>query len=379
MGWEKIPLNRLITNAETRLSKDKTNPELNYLLGRLYSYAFAYGMEKSFPVELERGANGFMYYLTIQPVKEAERTPVTDEELEYLEKSLQYYRKSLNRFNTPDKAYLGYAYIVEQAAGYAQRIGAVPGVTEKALSPKEWRLKAVALYRTIIKDYLKNDLKNTSRGMEVQDQFVSEEAAKSLIRLIKSGIGEFKVGEQKELLSALEKFNTMQRWITPLVIPVQPISTWDHRISQPGSATQFDLAGNGSGFTWPWIRPNYAFLVWDPEGSGQITSGRQLFGSGTFWMMFDNGFDALASLDDNLDGWVMGRELLGISVWHDRNGNAASDLGEVLPMQNYSITGLRCSFDYRSKEGLIANRGVLYSRGTSSDLIDWLPKSIPMP
>ena len=59
------------------------------------------------------------------------------------------------------------------------------------------------------------------------------------------------------------------------------------------------------------------WLVYDPKGKGDITSSLQLFGNVTFWLFWENGYHALASLDDNGDGVLTGDELKGLAIWHD--------------------------------------------------------------
>lgn len=43
-------------------------------------------------------------------------------------------------------------------------------------------------------------------------------------------------------------------------------------------------------------------LVRDPQHKSKIESGRQLFGNVTWWMFWRNGYQALAALDDTMDG-----------------------------------------------------------------------------
>ena len=87
-------------------------------------------------------------------------------------------------------------------------------------------------------------------------------------------------------------------------------------------------------------------LVYDPTGEGKIINGYQLFGNWTFGpkkvaslkdtdrsaadgKLWNNGFDALSTLDINSDGEVRGTELEHLSLWFDDNRNAVSEKGEV--------------------------------------------------
>ncbi|MEE2775232.1 MAG: hypothetical protein VYE73_00470 [Acidobacteriota bacterium] len=42
-------------------------------------------------------------------------------------------------------------------------------------------------------------------------------------------------------------------------------------------------------------------VVWDPEQDGRVESGLEFFGSVAFWLFFDNGYQALSTLDDDAD------------------------------------------------------------------------------
>jgi hypothetical protein len=140
------------------------------------------------------------------------------------------------------------------------------------------------------------------------------------------------------------------------------------------STVLFDLDGFAEGRTWPWLQPDTAILVWDPAWEGRIASGRQLFGSVTWWMFWKNGFEPLAALDDNGDGWLTGSELDGIGVWQDRNGNGVSDQGEVIPASQFGVTAIGVR-PQRAVDGVLAERNGVIMRGGSFTLFDWTPHS----
>jgi hypothetical protein len=81
-------------------------------------------------------------------------------------------------------------------------------------------------------------------------------------------------------------------------------------------------------------------LVWDPLDQRTITSGRQLFGNYTFQIFWRNGYEALRALDDDGDGQLTGFELLGLSVWFDRNGDGCSARDEVSSVFDLGIRAL---------------------------------------
>ena len=57
-------------------------------------------------------------------------------------------------------------------------------------------------------------------------------------------------------------------------------------------------------------------------------------------MFWRNGYEPLAALDDNHDGWITDAELTGVSVWRDRDSNGVSDVGEVVPASQFGILAI---------------------------------------
>jgi hypothetical protein len=96
----------------------------------------------------------------------------------------------------------------------------------------------------------------------------------------------------------------------------------------PVARVSFDLDGFGAR-TWNWVTADAAWLVFDPRGTGRITSGLQLFGNVTFWLFWNSGYDALRALDDDGNGVLRGDELIGLAVWRDTNVDGVSQPGEV--------------------------------------------------
>ena len=95
----------------------------------------------------------------------------------------------------------------------------------------------------------------------------------------------------------------------------------------PSARVSFDLDGFGPR-TWTWITPDAGWLVFDPRGTGRITSGLQLFGNVTFWLFWNTGYDALRAFDDDGNGVLRGDELAGLAVWRDVNVDGVSRAGE---------------------------------------------------
>jgi len=108
----------------------------------------------------------------------------------------------------------------------------------------------------------------------------------------------------------------------------------------PQLTVPFDLDGDAVDELWPWIVPDAGWLVWDPQRKGEITSGRQLFGTASGWLFFEDGYRVHDALDDDRSGELRGLELAGIAVWFDRDTDGISDRGEVIPVEELGIVAL---------------------------------------
>jgi hypothetical protein len=134
----------------------------------------------------------------------------------------------------------------------------------------------------------------------------------------------------------------------------------------------FDMDGKGDMGPWTWVRPDTAFVVWDPTGRGRIASGRDFFGEGTFGLFPRDGFAALSLLDDDHDGWVSGRELAGVRLWFDLDSDGHSTTREVRDLTDFGIVALRCTDGVPVADGIENPDGVKLASGDSVPLFDWI-------
>ena len=111
-------------------------------------------------------------------------------------------------------------------------------------------------------------------------------------------------------------------------------------------------------------------MVYDVDGRGKIDSATQMFGVATFTMFWENGYDALSTLDDNHDGRIAGAELAHLAIWRDANGNGVSEQGEVRPLADYNIRQLGCDYQMGDDGVLYSPRGVVFSDGTDRPTFD---------
>src|SRR5207248_328517 len=142
--------------------------------------------------------------------------------------------------------------------------------------------------------------------------------------------------ELSDIRSAIAKLQSKPRTVTPIIFSLTHSGELEMLLAA-GSCARFDLSGDGVARWWPWVKPDTGLLVWDQTNRGRVQSGIQLFGSSTWWIAWQNGYQPLALLDDNHDGWLAGTELRGLAVWCDRNGNGGADKGEVQPVRTLGI------------------------------------------
>lgn len=164
------------------------------------------------------------------------------------------------------------------------------------------------------------------------------------------------------------------------------------------SVVRFNLDPSQRKQYWLWKASGKTpLLVYDPRHEGRITSATQLFGGWTFGGQrvasldqseparpWKNGFDALATLDENGDGKISGAELEPLALWFDHNQDAISQPGEVARLERHNISALYYRdylYDQKS-ENVFIDRG--YERtidGTvvEGKAVDWFTKGADHP
>lgn len=269
--------------------------------------------------------------------------------------------------------YLGLASLYEQYSSYAADANITDQPRQLAyVTTLRTRLTYYLAYRFSIEDarqweYLPLWGLRTS---------VSYEAGTAYLRLAEKApsiADTNSVVQVKADLAKLEKLPTGP--ITPIIFSTQNHASV-RELLDPDTHVAFDLDGTGRKMQWPWIKPSTGLLVWDPHNKGEITSGRQLFGTATWWLLFPSGYAALDALDDNRDGSLSGAELRGIGVWFDKNANGRSDPGEVQPVADFGVQAIRTR-SIGSDHGMPMNaQGIVLKNGTVVPTYDWLVSPI---
>ena len=192
---------------------------------------------------------------------------------------------------------------------------------------------------------------------------VSYEAGKAYLKQAPDG------GRAKEIAGHLAKLEGLPRGpITPvLAAPARSIQQLFN-----GQTASFDISGLGWTQSYPWPGNRAAFVVWDPGCTGTITNGRQLFGSYTWGVFWQDGYQALAMLDDNSDGELAGRELDGIALWTDSNSNGRSDPGEVTSAADRGVKSIHVRAGLTEGIHPCCPGGLEFYHETSWTTWDWM-------
>ncbi|MDW8029008.1 MAG: hypothetical protein RMK94_11520 [Armatimonadota bacterium] len=272
--------------------------------------------------------------------------------------------------------WLGLGWVLEQGIKFADKLPAPFLEKPKIVSAEDWLKEALKAYQQAFRLSIKNDLARRgflSGSLGLPSGSIAQEAGEAILRLQegrKLGIAERL--ELQKIKREVDALKGKPRAITPIIFPIESPLPISSLVSQ--RSVIFDLDGDGIKERWQWVNSQAAFLVWDRERTGQINSGLQLFGSVTWWMFWRDGYEALAALDDDGNGWLEGKELDGIFVWHDKNSNGVSEQGEVLSIERFGIVRISVKAKGRDGEVLLNPKGIQLRDGRFLPTYDWVSK-----
>jgi hypothetical protein len=343
---EKIPVDRLITNLETQVAQAPENTTKRYALGRLHAMAFWRGQ---FEADQSRSTSlpwfGYCDHFTMEGQPQVPNA----EAREHLKKAVAYLRQVTQQDTNHLVAALGLGWCLEQA-------GDLPA--------------ALAQYRKVVAQAWKSE--EAGHGIGPCGSMTEEACGYLLPRLDKTA----DAAEIARLNGIQEKLKQMPRAMTPILLPVGKETDLDHLIDSDARVV-FDLDGSGVEHPWQWIRPNAAWLVFDYDGRGEITSGLQMAGAVAFWIFWDNGYAALSALDADNNSVLEGAELDGLALWRDANRNGQSEPGEVRPLRDYGIIRLQCLPQTHSTGIPYHPAGAALKNGSTLPTYDWTAKTSP--
>lgn len=338
---QTVPVARLAANLERELAADPKNAETHLKLARLYGMAYSVNADEVPVASQPSGSQEVWFGHEPDLVPHATRGSAetrSDASKRYLKQSLTHYRSALDLNPESLTARLGYGWTLQQSGDMVGAATEYRKVIERAW-PKE----------------------QSTRATVPGQRFYTAETAGYLIPLLDPVKD---AAERAELERRVQHLARIPRAITPIAVPLidnLPV----RQVVDLDAAVLFDADGSGHRRQWTWISPQAAWLVYDAPGTGRITSALQWFGDVTFWLFWNNGYDALAALDDNGDGELKGAELRHLALWRDGNSNGVSDRGEVQPLSQHGIVGLSCR--YSRGDGLLiaaqSKQGVRFESG----------------
>jgi tetratricopeptide (TPR) repeat protein len=345
----QVPVERLVANLEKAAAANPSDVQTRINLARLHAMAFALKTD-TLPASVDKdGVESPWFGNEPQPTPRRDKpapTPAAEAAArEHLKKSIARYEEALKLSPGNLLALLGYGWVLQQSGNAA---------------------RAIEQYRRVIAIAWpsEKDIKGRFPGQTI---YVYE-AAGYLITLLDR---DRDAAEIADLQKKRTGFENLPRAVTPIAIPLADSLTLD-RVHNSLARVRFDADGSGLDRQWTWIGPDAGWLVFDRDGKGQITSALQLFGNVTFWLFWNNGYDALAALDDDGSGQVEGNELREIAIWRDLDADGVSDRGEVLPVIAYGVRAL--SYAHEIGDGVdlaaVSARGAQFVDGTTRPTYD---------
>ena len=386
--WEPVPTNRLFANVGKYVRGHPNDARGHYTLGRLH--AMVYSMGTRVPDKLVVVAKGwktgkptplpdFARYDSVRVTPPAVSGKLPETLRMHLASSLGEYRWAVTMAPNEPLYLLGYAWMLEQGAPHTAE---VPETAKEAGLPATedaFRQRALETYRRAYSLTVQKELAAAERDLNAGDHSIATEAGEGILSILvrRPRKTTAEKEEQTRVKREIAEIGLKPGWITPIILSIRSAAGLHELLSS--RTTHFDLAAEGRPGTWPWVKPDTGILVWDPDRTGKIVSGRQLFGSRTWQMIWRNGYEALAALDDDGNGWLEGRELAGIAIWFDRNGNGRSDPGEVVPVSVVGVTRIAVRPDGDSDGVPWVAAGVEFADGRRLPTWDWTPSSLAAP
>jgi tetratricopeptide (TPR) repeat protein len=346
-----VPVERLIRNLEAIAEKDPKNAQVRFNLARVHAMAYALKTDTARVVKNKENQGAWFGYepnhVPFKAVSTNDKNKLNAAR-EHLARAIEQYEEALKLDPGNLTAALGHAWCVEQS-----------GDKERAI--KEYR---EVIETAWVKE---KDLTRAPLGWHS----VTAEAAGYLIPLLDKDKDR---AEIDVLQARIKRMSSVPRPITPIAVPLRDGLTASDLEDRSARVT-FDADGTGLKKSWTWITNDAGWLVYDPHGTGEIGSALQMFGSVTFWMFWENGYQALAALDNDGNGILAGRELQGLAIWQDIDGDGVSDRGEVRRLVEWGIVGISCRYvrDGKHPDGIAYSpRGIYFRDGSIRPSYDFI-------
>jgi tetratricopeptide (TPR) repeat protein len=383
----EVPIDRLLKNLQVRLERNTNDFEAIYYLARAQSMAYAYvkgsvgisvredGMPLYLHSPFDRGIPDSVQNFDTDNDRKLARQHLTNA-ITLFQRALVLLKESTNinkRAWTMLPVPLGLAWCLDQAGRTNDAISMYRKTLDAA-----WKIEVTCDFD--FKQWVTNSWENvqatayppgTNKYSCIGEICYSQEIIGYLLRLLDSAKDKEEIGHLK---FEKWKLSTMERAISPILIPLEANAGFDELVDK-NARVAFDLDGSRFKRKWAWLTPKAGWLVFDPERTGCVESALQMFGNVTFWIFWSNGYEALSALDDNADGLLSGPELRGLAIWNDRNCDGVSDPGEVTPVEDLGIEVISCRSQVDAKGMHWNPAGVIFANGTFRASYDWIVPS----
>lgn len=365
MSPSSLPAARVISNLEARIRKNPADAEQRYMLGRVYYTMFCANDSRAIRLYGTEASPSFPNEHTSPWEFQSRKPSFGGKATLNLQKALRSLKQAVMMGGgTPGLYSLTLACAYEAGIPLAAKV-------ERGATGATFRKKALEYYARSFQESQATDRKQPTAQMPLTwAKWISIEAGESVLRL----------ESKSSLKGAIEDHNGfMSRLpsgpITPIIFSVTK-SAGLADLLDPSKTVRFDLDGTGAPQRYSWVKPDTAFLVWHPNPSRKVRSGRQLFGSATWWLMPANGYAAMSLLDNNQDGWLTRQELAGLAYWQDVNQNGVAEANEVRRLSHAGIVGLRTTFSGRIGESYVSSQGLKLFDGRVLPTYDWVTGSV---
>ena len=335
-----VPLSQLQSKYAQLIQKEPKNAHHHYVLGRLNAMAYATHSDR-FKVSKD---DMLPFFGALDPGFPPRPPAHPERASRHLRKAVLEYGRAvaLDPKNLP--ARLGYAWCLDQA-----------GESEKA------RVQ----YRQVL---------NTAFAAETDSKGVhfgvgmTGETAGYLLALLDPKKDAQEIKDVRDKVAQAEK---IPRAITPIMVPLQRQTPFADLVD-PKASVPFDLDGSGRRQSWTWITPRAGWLVY-LHHQKRATSGLQMLGATTFWIFWKDGYQAMASLDADNNGWLQGGELAHLKVWCDADSDGVCHPQELRSLDSLGIRALATRGQPHGPGYLYNPRGVRYRDGGYGSSYDWTP------
>lgn len=376
MSPEMIPVERLLKSAEAYVVANPNSEEAKYILARIHYLAFARssGEVPAFNEADTEGKPEIAPNWMIRGMKPSDE--LNEAQLTaHANDAITGFQKLIEKDSDNGLYQLGFASLIEQIIEWREK--AKPKELPEQL--KNLTLKqAQEAYLVAYRASFGKDSKLKYQPTPGISSLVSYEAGTAFVRLAESE-GETDKDLKaalKEVKEGLKKIEALPMGaITPIIFSMLTVDSIEDLLT-PETKVDFNLRGYGPRERTTWVKPETAFLVWDPAKEGDITTGEQLFGGYTFRIFRETGYHALAALDDDANGILQGAELEGVCAWFDLGSDGKSSASEVRDLADLGIVGIKVIQTGTDGSHPTCHDGLMLKDGTTLPTWDWMAEPL---